>query len=142
MTVQKLMTRHPITVAPGDTVADAFGLMLRHDIHELPVLDGERLVGILTRRDLQIAIGPASRRLDPDELSEAELAGEVGALRTEDVQTISEHESAATAARLLVSLRVGALPVVDLRGRLCGILSVSDLLSAAAPLFERADGHR
>lgn len=137
MLVQKLMTPNPITVAPSDTLGDAYGIMLRHDIHELPVMEGDRMVGIVTRRDIQVAIGPGALELDPDATNGEELDGAVEEIMTRDVETISTQDTVATACRVLVSLRVGALPVVDAQGKLRGILSVTDVLSAAADLFER-----
>ena len=137
MIVNKLMTPNPITVAPTDSLGDAYGIMLRNDIHELPVLDGERLVGILTRRDIQVAIGPGSLELDPDTMNGGALDDQVEDYMTRDVESITPQDSVATACRTLVSLRVGALPVVDVHGKLRGILSVTDVLAAAAELFER-----
>ncbi len=136
LTVQKLMTPNPLTVSRSDSLADAFGVMLRNDIHELPVMDDERLVGIVTRRDIQVALGPGALELDPDAMSSDALDSVVEDVMTRDVETISPQESAANACRLLVSLRVGALPVVDAHGKLRGILSVTDVLSAAAERFE------
>lgn len=136
MNVQKLMTPSPIVVAPLDTLADAFGVMLRNDIHELPVLEDERLVGIVTRRDIQVALGPGALDMDPDVMSADALESVVEDVMTRDVETISPQESIANACRLLVSLRVGALPVVDAHGKLRGILSVTDVLAAAADRFE------
>lgn len=137
MIVSKLMTPNPITVAPTDTLGDAYGIMLRNDIHELPVMDGERLVGILTRRDIQVAIGPGSLELDPDTMNGGAMEDQVEDYMTRDVESISPQDSVATACRTLVSLRVGALPVVDAHGKVRGILSVTDVLAAAAELFER-----
>lgn len=137
MLVQKLMTPNPITVDPADSLGDALGTMLRHDIHELPVMEGDRLIGIVTRRDLQVALGPGSLSLDPDALSSEAMESAVREVMTTDVETIAPTESLATACRMLVSLRVGALPVVDAMGKLRGILSVTDVVAAAADLFER-----
>ncbi len=136
MLVQKLMTQNPIVVAPTDTLADAFGVMLRNDIHELPVMEGERMVGIVTRRDIQVALGPGALDLDPEALSSDALEDLVEDVMTRDVETITPQETVANACRMLVSLRVGALPVVDAHGKLRGILSVTDVLSAAAEKFE------
>ena len=136
MIVQKLMTQNPIVVMPSDTLADAFGIMLRNDIHELPVMEDERLVGIVTRRDIQVALGPGALDLDPEALSSDALEDLVEDVMTRDVETITPQETVANACRMLVSLRVGALPVVDAHGKLRGILSVTDVLSAAAEKFE------
>ena len=137
MLVQRLMTPNPITVAPADTLGDALGVMLRHDIHELPVLESDRLVGIITRRDVQVALGPGALTLDPDALSTPAMDRTVDQVMTSDVETIAPTETVANACRLMVSMRVGALPVVDAAGKLRGILSVTDVVAVAADLFER-----
>ena len=138
MLVSRLMTPNPITVAPSDTLGDALGVMLRHDIHELPVMVGEQLVGIVTRRDVQVALGPGAMTLDVDALSPEACERPVEAVMSADVETIAPTEHVSAACRLLVSARISALPVVDGAGRLRGILSVTDVVAFAADLFERA----
>ena len=69
MFVSKLMTPHPLIASPDDTVGDALGVMLRNDIHALPVVRDGVVVGIVSRRDVQIAIGPGVKDLDPDTMN-------------------------------------------------------------------------
>jgi CBS domain-containing protein len=52
LTVDKIMTREPLTVSPQATIRDAARLMLEHKIGGLPVMEGERLVGIITESDI------------------------------------------------------------------------------------------
>jgi CBS-domain-containing membrane protein len=52
MTLARVMTREVLTVAPSTRLTEAGRLMLDHDLSALPVLDGDRLVGILTEADL------------------------------------------------------------------------------------------
>jgi CBS domain-containing protein len=59
--IQRLMSTPPITVAPGDQVADAFELMNGRRIRRLPVVDGGRLVGIVTEGDLRRWVGQVAK---------------------------------------------------------------------------------
>lgn len=138
MYVHKLMTPNPLVTTPSDTVGDALGVMLRHDVHALPVMDGGKVVGIVSRRDVQIAIGPGARDLDPDAMNGEGLETSIDEVMSTDVETVDPHDTVADACRTFVAARVGALPVVDAHGKLVGILSVTDVLAAAARLFERA----
>jgi len=52
LTVDRIMTREPLTIAPGDTIRQAAQVMLEHKIGGLPVMDGDRLVGIITESDI------------------------------------------------------------------------------------------
>ena len=137
MFVSKLMTPHPLIASPDDTVGDALGVMLRNDIHALPVVRDGVVVGIVSRRDVQIAIGPGVKDLDPDTMNGEGLDLDVESVMSTDVETLAPHDTVADACRTLVATRVGALPVLDANGKLVGILSVTDVLAAAARLFER-----
>lgn len=136
MRVSDIMTPDPITVGPDSTLQEALDLMVRNEIRELPVLEDERVVGIITDRDLKMVLGPGARFSDESQLDEARLARDVSVAMTAEVETIYEDLPASEACRLLVELRVGALPVLDHQDRLVGILSATDLLSHAAALFE------
>ncbi len=52
LTVENIMTRDPLTIAPGATIREAAQLMLDHKIGSLPVVEGEKLVGIITESDI------------------------------------------------------------------------------------------
>lgn len=136
MRVRHTMTPDPITLPAGASLGEALDLMVRHEIHELPVLDGRRLVGIITERDLRALLGPGIKDGDLSEVDEGMLQSSVDEVMSGEVRSISPDAGLGEAARLLADLRVGALPVTDQQGRLVGILSVTDVLAAAAPLFE------
>lgn len=137
MRVRHTMTPDPITLPTGASLAEALDLMVRNEIRELPVLDGRRLVGIITERDLRALLGPGIKDADLSDVDEGLLQTQVDEVMSDEVQSISPDAGLGEAARLLADLRVGALPVVDERGRLVGILSVTDVLAVAAPLFEQ-----
>ena len=149
MLVRDLMTPDPLIVLPTDTLGDAVDLMRTHDIRELPGVDDGFLVGILTDRDLKAALGPGASSLfgeavpgDADleaVLQDTLLEQPIGERMTSGVDCLYANTAAADACRLLVSMKIGAMPVVDEGRQLVGILSTTDLLSAAAELFSQAN---
>lgn len=115
-TVERWMTRSPATVTPGDKLAVAATRMTEGGFRSLPVVDGEKLVGIITDRDLRTHVGYHDH-------TEVKLA------MTEPVVTITPETPVHEAARLLRERKIGALPVVE-DGRLVGIISTVDVLEA------------
>lgn len=135
MQVRELMTSNPVTVSPEDDLGVAIEAMVKHGIRELPVLENGALAGILTDRDVKMALGPDARQLDLDAIDPRQLDGSVDWFMTSGVATVEADATLATATRKVLDLRVGALPVVE-NGALVGILSTTDLLRAALPHFE------
>lgn len=136
MLVKEIMTPNPITASPSDSLESAVALMLQKDVRELPVLDGDQLVGILTDRDLRGILGAGMSEVDERMMDDSVLAREVASVMSEEVETVFPNTSAGAAARLLVDAKIGAVPVVSRQGFVVGILSVTDLLDAAAPLLD------
>lgn len=103
--------------------------MAKHRINQLPVVVNDKLVGIVTDRDLRDAY-PSSLRpfrgKDIDEFGDSHLVEEV---MTYSVVTVSPQTSLRDAALQLRQQRFGALPVVE-NGKLVGIITRSDLLDA------------
>ncbi len=139
MNVSQLMTRDPITLRPDDSIAQALEHMHRYDVRELPVVEQDTLVGIVTDRDVRMNLGPGSAELDERDMSVKALDAAIDTIMTADVATLHPAVLASEACRLLVANKVGAMPVVDAEGGLLGICSVTDLLAEAAPLFEREE---
>jgi acetoin utilization protein AcuB len=98
------------------------------------VEDGE-LAGILTERDLKMALGPDARSMMLDSIDPRQLDGMVDWFMTRGVETVKASSDIGTATDKLLELRVGALPVVDDQGELVGILSVTDVLREARKHF-------
>ena len=126
MRVKNYMSDAPMSIN-GDTVyLKAFEIMKDKNLHHLPVVDdGGAVVGILTRRDLQLA---AQHFKDaPVEVSEV--------MHT-PVVTVSPEDSLREGARLMMENRIGGLPVMDGEARLAGVLTETDLLRALTDLLE------
>ena len=128
-TVSQWMTKTVVTVKPHDTVRQARELLSKHRINQLPIVVNEKLVGIVTDRDIRDAY-PSSVRLlhgkDIDDFADAHTLDEV---MTYNVIAVHPRTSLREAAQRLRRQRLGALPVVD-KEKLVGIVTRSDLLDA------------
>ena len=123
MFVGRRMKRDLVTVPPGATLEEAARLLKGNRIHHLPVVEGERLLGIVTDTDLRNAT-----------LRGAAEGGEgaprtVGEVMTRDVVTLGPDDTIDDAMLILSRQRFGALPVVD-GERLVGIVAKADVLAA------------
>lgn len=129
MNVSQWMTKSLITIKPQDTLRLARERMAQHRINQLPVVVNDKLVGIVTDRDVRDAY-PSSLRLlrgkDIDEFGDSHIVEEI---MTYSVVTVSPQTSLRDAALQLRRQRFGALPVVE-NGKLVGIITRSDLLDA------------
>lgn len=135
MKVRDLMTASPHTLAPGATLGDALAVMGKHGIRHLPIVENNRIVGLISERDVKMALGPDSMSMDLDQIDPRQADGPVDWFMVDGVLTVNAEAPLGAACRLFVTTKIGALPVVE-GGKLVGILSVIDLLEAAAPLFD------
>ena len=131
MLVKDRMTRDPVTVSPGTSLADALRLTREHRIRHLPVVDGGVLVGIVSDRDIRLAMPSPLSVADADRAAFLERTT-VSAVMAREVFTALPHDPVEDAARELCRHRIGALPVVDARGGLLGIVTETDVLRAFA----------
>jgi acetoin utilization protein AcuB len=128
--VRDLMTRKPKTVQPTTSLGRASAEMGSSAIRHLPVVSraGE-LLGVLSDRDIGTAIGrgPVGRSLP------------VSSVMAKVVQTVLDTTPAWEAARLLRVKKFGALPVLDAKGALVGIITASDFLAASERALRALD---
>lgn len=108
------------SVKPGETVLHALGVMAEHDIGAVVVLDGEKLVGILTERDYARKVVLAGRSSRESAISD---------VMTSVVICVSPDESVDSCLTIMTEERVRHLPVVADR-RLVGLISIGDLVRA------------
>lgn len=127
MTVRKHMSAHPITISDDTDFKKALGLMQKHRIRRLPVVDaGGVLTGIVAERDLLVA---ADRYLS--------APVDVARIMTRAVVTVGDTTPVVDAAMLMVERKIGGLPVVDASRKLLGIITETDLLKALAAILQR-----
>jgi CBS domain-containing protein len=122
MKVKDVMTSEPRTCTPATSAAAAAGLMLEGDCGVLPVVDDGRLVGIVTDRDLFVALATRNR-----------LASQlpVGEVARHTVLTCEPEDDVHSALTTMKEARVRRLPVVGFGGTVLGIVSMNDILRAA-----------
>jgi acetoin utilization protein AcuB len=132
MDVERFMTAEPIAASPSTSLRKALELLEGHRIRHLPVVQGKRLVGIISDRDIRQML-PSSLSV-PEELERFRTWGarvKVGEVMTRQVVSVTPDTRVQRAARLMVERRIGCLPV--LRGSaLVGIVTTVDLLRAMA----------
>lgn len=130
-TVGELMTREVVTLHEEDSLESVLQAMESLQVRHVPVVDGQRLVGLVTHRDLLRLIGgeidqsPAAHARR--ERGKANVF--VSKVMTRDPLTARPETSIADAAQALVQGRFGCLPVVDDDKTLVGILTATDVLS-------------
>jgi acetoin utilization protein AcuB len=129
MLVKNRMHADPVSVTPDDTLAQALRLTREQRIRHLPVVRGGELVGILSDRDIRSAM-PSPLEVEDSERAARLSATAVGEVMTAEVITTGPFDTVEDAAKLLCRHRIGALPVVDAHGRLLGMISETDVLTA------------
>lgn len=124
--ISEIMTVQPVTVSTDTPLPDVYRLVKERSINHIPVVDGEKLVGIISRTDLE----RVSFVNDPNSENVVEAMWDF--LRTENLMTrsiitIGKHETVRDAAEIFKDGRIHALPVVD-RGKVVGIVTTTDLI--------------
>ena len=127
MKVQECMSRDVRVISPDDTIERAAQMMAQIDAGVLPVGKNDKLVGMITDRD--IAIRGVAEGCSPD--------ARVGDVMSQEVCYCYDDEEVEDILENMAALQVRRLPVVDRDKRLVGIVSISDL----AKEEEREAGH-
>ncbi|MEE9138346.1 MAG: CBS domain-containing protein [candidate division NC10 bacterium] len=131
MQVCNWMTKKVSTVNGATGLREAAELMKAGKIRHLPVVEGGRLIGIVTDRDLRQAMPPHALSLDVHEVDYLLDKVRVGDVMTKRVVGVSPDVSIAKAADLMVRNKIGCLPVLDGEA-LVGMITESDILRAVA----------
>ena len=116
--IRELMTVRPRTVQAGASIVEAAKLMRGEDSGIAPIIDGERLVGVVTDRDIAIRVVAEGR--DPRETKVDEIA-------SQNLVTIDPQQDLDEALRLMALHQVRRLPVVEEDGKLVGIVAQADV---------------
>jgi len=138
MLVKDRMTPNPFTTTPDSGAGDTWLFMLKHNLTRLPVVDKEKLLGMITRKDfgarpdLNLRGTSVATRYLTDEQTRA-----LNKVRIRDIMpadqclvTIGQDAYIEHAARILRESKISGLPVVDDKGKLVGIITQSDILDA------------
>ena len=117
MKISEVMTRNVETITPDQPVSEAAGFMLSADTGSIPVIENDKLVGMITDRDIAVR-GVANGR-GPDTA--------VRDLMTSDIVSVRDSDDVSEAAARMSEAQVRRVPVIDNENRLCGIVSLGDL---------------
>jgi CBS domain-containing protein len=120
--IREVMTSNPRTIEPDKPVADAAKLMRDEDVGLAPIVEGDRLVGALTDRD--IAIRVVAEGKDPASTPVREVA-------STDVVTVDPEQDLDEALNLMAQHQVRRIPVVEQDGRLVGVVAQADVARQA-----------
>ena len=137
MRVEDLMTKKVFTVEPQDMIDRVFFLIHYEKVRHLPVVEKGKVIGIVSDRDLYKALGPKSNSNSIALEGTTELhvlPKKVAHIMHRGVITVQTDTYASKAASLMAENKIGALPVVDNKNKLVGILSATDILKVFAKL--------
>ena len=130
MQIAEIMTRDVQLASPKQTVQEAARLMADLDVGAIPVADNDRLVGMLTDRDICVRAVAAGK--NPKQCKVVEVM-------SAEVKYVFEDETTEDLARNMSTLQVRRMPVLDRDKRLVGIVSLGDLATTSGAADETKD---
>ena len=119
-TVADVMTRSPRTMGPQDTLADAAKVMDELNVGVVPVCEGDRLVGVVTDRD--IVVRGLARDIDP-------ATGKLSDVMSGHVRTARQDDDVDEVLIEMANAQIRRMPVVDGEQKLIGIVTLGDIAS-------------
>ncbi|RME42856.1 MAG: CBS domain-containing protein [Chloroflexi bacterium] len=139
MLVRDVMTPDPVTIGPNHSIGTALARMRRGGFRRLPVVEDGKLIGIITDRDLRLAMN------SPYVLREGWYDSylmehiEVRSCMTPNPVTLTPDHSLVEAVRIMEAQKFGGIPVVE-NGKLVGIVTETDLMKVLIQLLLEHEG--
>lgn len=122
MLIHEVMHPDPVTVSPGTKLNEAYRIMEDKNIRHLPVVDDEKIVGVVTDRDLRLATSMLTQ-------NPFDIETRIEKVMSHPVQTAHPSDPIEIATRTMRELKIGCMPVVE-DNKLVGIVTGMDLLDA------------
>lgn len=116
MKISDVMTPNPKTVKPSDSIQTAANIMREEDAGAVPVVEGGRVVGMVTDRDIVVRA-----------VADGDFTAKISDVVSDDVITATPEMTTSEAAELMGEHQIRRLPVIDADDRLVGIVSLGDL---------------
>jgi acetoin utilization protein AcuB len=127
--VRQIMSAHAVTVSMDDSLRTVKELFDKHRFHHLLVVEGRKLVGVISDRDLLKNVSPfVGRELTERAQDAATLNKRVHQIMSRKPVTVSAEATMSDVARTMLDNQVSCLPVVDREGHPVGIITWRDLL--------------
>jgi CBS domain-containing protein len=120
--IRDVMTSNPCTIDADKSVAYAAKMMQQEDVGLAPIVEGDKLVGMLTDRDIATRVAAQGR--DPDQVKVRDVA-------SKQLVTIDPQQDLSDALRMMARYQVRRLPVVQEDGRLVGVVAQADIAREA-----------
>ncbi len=120
--VSEVMTARPRAVTPDTPLSQVAELMVAEDVGALPIVDGDRLLGLITDRD--IVVRAVAKGKDPRGMPASEVA-------TEEVVAVGPDDDLSEALKLMAQYQIRRLPVVTGESHLVGVVSQADVALSA-----------
>lgn len=134
--VRDIMTSDPVTVSQDTRLDEVIGLMKSNQFRHILVIENERLAGIITDRDLRLAMNSPLIQHDPKEDVELLHSHQASDCMTSNPVTVQAEASVTEAVNMMQRFKFDGLPVLDSDERLVGIITVSDVLKSYITLLE------
>jgi len=133
--ISERMTRNVKTLTADQNLKEALGLMQRHHIRHVPVVEGERVVGIVTDRDVRRATPSLLSGADQDQYERVLTGTKVSQVMTRNPYTVTPSMKVRDVVKILLDRKFESVPVVE-SDRLVGIMTVTDMLRVLVDLLE------
>ena len=135
--VKNFMTKNLFTVSENEPIAEAAELFENKLYRHLPVInDSNVLVGIISERDIRTSV-VYSEFMKKNQGTTQDIT--IKMIMTQEPKTVSPYDSISRVSRILSSLSIGALPVLE-GEELVGIITTTDLLNVLSSLIEKMEG--
>ncbi len=116
--IRDVMTPNPVTVTAKDSIFNVAQIMAREDTGVVPVVDGKKVIGMITDRDIVVRLVAEGK--DPSN-------ARVNEAMTKNVRAVKENSTVNEALNLMSNAQVKRVPVVNDNNELVGILSIGDI---------------
>jgi len=134
MFVKNKMTGNPFTISPDQTIPEAQEIMMQNGVKRLPVVKSGKLVGIVSKEDIERYSPSKATALSMGEITYLLSKTKIKQIMTKNPLTISPNALLEEAATLMRDNKVGFLPVID-GSKLVGIITESDIFDSFIELL-------
>ena len=134
MFVKNKMTGNPFTISPDQTIPEAQEIMMQHNVRRLPVVKNGKLVGIVSKEDIERYSPSKATALSMGEITYLLAKTKIKQIMSKQLVTISPDALLEEAATLMRDNNVGFLPVVQ-NDKLVGIITESDIFDSFIELL-------
>jgi CBS domain-containing protein len=120
--IRDVMTKNPVCVSEKDSIREAARIMAREDTGVVPVVDGKKIIGMITDRDIVVRLVAEGKDSANAQVNEA---------MSKDVRSVKDDSTVEDALQLMSKAQIRRLPVVNSSNEIVGIVSMKDIASGS-----------